>query len=83
MRQTFTIILFLLLGLTAYSQKDSVRGKQFKLTGKITGKIQLTPACGIFAFATVLQFEVTNLTGMTYKDKNLGIIVPCPVILSS
>jgi hypothetical protein len=78
MRQTFSIILFLLLGLTAYSQKDSIRGKQFQLTGRITGKIQLTPACGMFAFATVLQFEWTKLTGMTYKNKNLAIIVPCP-----
>src|SRR6266545_2964160 len=78
MKQTFIIVLSLIVGLTAYSQSDSIRGKQFQLTGKIIEKVQMTPPCGIFAWGTVVEFEVINLAGMTYPNKSIGIIITCP-----
>ena len=78
MKQTFTILFCLIIGFTAYSQKDSIRGKQFHLTGKIIGQVQLTPHCGNTAWGTVIEFAVTELVGMSYTNKNIGIIVTCP-----
>ncbi|SRR5258706_11750734 len=78
MKQTFTIIFLLIIGLTAYSQKDSIRGRQFQLTGKLIDTVQMTPLCGYFAFGTVVEFEVMDLVGMIYKNKNIGIIITCP-----
>lgn len=78
MKQTLTILAFLTIGFAAYSQKDSILGKQFQLTGKITGRVQLTPPCGTIAWGTVIEFEVTELIGMSYPNKKIGIIVTCP-----
>ena len=78
MKQTFTIIVSLLCGLFAYGQTDSVRGKQFQLTGKITGQIQLTPHCGTIAWGIVVEFEITNIEGLIYNNKNIGIVITCP-----
>ena len=78
MKQTFSIIILLLLGLIAQSQPDSVRGKQFQLTGKLIGQVRLTPHCGSIAWGTVLEFEMTNIEGMAYKNKSIRIVVTCP-----
>ena len=78
MKQTFTILLCLIIGTTAYAQSDSILGKQFQLTGKIVEKAQLTPHCGIIAWGTVIEFEVTELIGMSYPNKRIGIIITCP-----
>lgn len=59
-------------------QKATVRGKQFLLTGKIVEEVQLTPGCGIIAWGTVIEFEITKLVGMTYTRKVIGLIVTCP-----
>ncbi|MFT3705538.1 MAG: hypothetical protein QM802_24425 [Agriterribacter sp.] len=48
------------------------------MTGKIIGKSEMPPHCGIVAFATVIEFEVIELTGMSYANKRIGIIVTCP-----
>ena len=78
MKQTFIILISLIIGFTAYSQTDSVRGKQFRLTGKAVKKVQLTPHCGIIAWGTVIEFEVIEVVGMTYPNKRIGIIITCP-----
>jgi len=78
MKQTFTILFCLIIGIPAYTQSDSNRGKQFHLTGKIVEKVQLTPHCGSIAWGTVIRFEVTELVGMSYPNKSIGIIVTCP-----
>lgn len=59
-------------------QKATVRGKQFLLTGKVAEDVQLTPGCGIIAWGTVIEFEITKLVGMTYTKKVIGLIVTCP-----
>jgi hypothetical protein len=61
-----------------FSQSDSIRGNQFYLTGKIAEKVQLTPHCGIIAWGTVIEFEVTELVGINYPRKTIGIIITCP-----
>ena len=68
------------LGIIANRQKDStkIKNEDIRLTGKSVGEIHLMPPCGIFAWATVLEFEVINIIGLTYKNKNIEIIVGCP-----
>jgi hypothetical protein len=78
MKQTFAILFFLIIAFTAFAQTDSIREKQFHLTGKIAGKVELTPACGILAWGTVIEFEVTKLDGISYHQKMIGIIITCP-----
>jgi len=62
----------------ACSQREPVRGKQFRLTGVITEKVQLTPHCGVIAWGTVIEFKVIELTGISYDKKSIGIIITCP-----
>ena len=78
MKQIFTIVISLIIGLAAYSQTDSISGRQFQLIGRIIEKVQLTPHCGIMAWGTVLEFQVINLVGMNYLSKKIGIIITCP-----
>ena len=78
MKPTFTILFFLTIGFTAYAQTDTIRGKQYQLTGKIVGKVELTPGCGVFAWGTVIEFELKELIGMSYPNKTIGIIITCP-----
>jgi hypothetical protein len=78
MKQIFAILFSLIIAFAAFSQTDSIRGKQFYLTGKIAGKVELTPPCGIFAWGTVMEFEVTKLEGISYSPKMIGIIITCP-----
>jgi hypothetical protein len=78
MKQALTIILSLIIAVTTFSQTDSIRGKQFQLTGKIINKVQKTPYCGVIAWGTVVEFEVINLVGMTYSNKSIGIVFTCP-----
>lgn len=78
MKQTFTILLFLIIGGATFSQRDSTRGKQFRLTGKLIHKPQLPPHCGVIASGTVIEFEVIKLSGMSYPKKTIGIIITCP-----
>ena len=78
MKQIFAIIIILLTGLVADGQKDSILGKQFQLTGRIKAEVQRPPDCGIFAWGTVVEFEVIKLSGMKYAKKTIGIIITCP-----
>ena len=78
MKRAFTILFFLIIGFAAQSQSDSIRGQQFQLKGKIVGKIELTPHCGVVAWGTVIEFEVTELIGMNYPKKKIGVIITCP-----
>ncbi|UOQ96172.1 hypothetical protein MUN81_13000 [Hymenobacter sp. 5317J-9] len=70
--------LFSIICSTAYCQTGSVRGQQFNLTGKIIEEVQLTPGCGYFAWATVVAFEVLDLTGIDYPSSSIGVIITCP-----
>lgn len=72
------LILFIAIGLSAYSQADSVRGKQFQLKGKIASAPERTPLCGTIAWASVVNFEIVKIDGMTYGKKNIYIVVTCP-----
>lgn len=78
MKQTFTILLLLTIELIARGQTDPIRGKQFQLTGKIIGKVELPAHCGIIAWGTVIEFEVIELVGLSYSNKRIGIIITCP-----
>jgi len=73
-------IAFLLTAFTAFSQEDSIRGNKFHLTGKLKDKIKMPPHCGIIAWATVIEFDVLEISGMNYSNKSIGIIIPCPTI---
>ncbi len=78
MKQLLAIMLSLAIGFSAYSQRDSARGEQFQLTGKINNEVQMTPDCGYIAWGTVVQFDVVSISGMAYPNKTIGIIVTCP-----
>jgi hypothetical protein len=78
MKQLFPILVFLLIGFSSYSQTDSIVGKKFQLTGRIIEKVQMTPHCGIIAWGTVIEFQIIDLVGLTYPNKNIGVIVTCP-----
>ncbi|RYE31876.1 MAG: hypothetical protein EOP48_31255 [Sphingobacteriales bacterium] len=78
MKHHFILLFLLLVGSVAFSQKDTIRGRQFQLTGKIIAKVELTPDCGIFAFGTVITFEVNELVGLSYPDNIIRIIITCP-----
>jgi hypothetical protein len=78
MTKLFTILVSLLIGLTAYSQADSIRGKQFQLVGKLKEKVLMTPHCGTIAWGTIVQFKIVTLDGVNYSKKSIGIIVTCP-----
>ena len=78
MKQLLLILLYLFVACDHDIQTDTVRGRQFQLKGRIVGEVELTAGCGIFAFATVLEFEVIKLKGMTYPNEYIGIVVTCP-----
>ena len=78
MKAAALIFLLMLTRIVAHAQTDPIRGNQFHLTGKIIEKVQLPADCGIIAQATVFKFEVIKLTGMSYPNKNIGIVVCCP-----
>ena len=78
MKRGISILLISITGLTTFSQGDSIRGKQFSLKGKIIEKVKLTPDCGIIAWGTVVIFEVIEIVGINYTNKNIGIIITCP-----
>src|SRR5215211_2080869 len=78
MKHSFIITFFLIIGLNASSQNDSIRGNKFQLTGKIKTKVQMVPHCGTIAWGTVVDFDIIDLSGISYPNKNIGIIVTCP-----
>ena len=78
MKESLILIFSLIFGLSTFSQKDSIRGNKFQLTGKIKTKVQMTPHCGTIAWGTVVEFTIIELNGMTYKNKSIGIIITCP-----
>lgn len=78
MKQSLIVILSLIIGLNGFSQKEATRGNKFQLTGKIKSKVQMTPYCGTIAWGTVVEFDILDLSGMTYSNKSIGIIVTCP-----
>lgn len=78
MKHSLVLILSLIITHRAYSQKDSVRGERFQLTGKIKNNVHMTPHCGFIAWGTVIEFEIISISGMTYPNGSIGIIVTCP-----
>jgi hypothetical protein len=62
----------------AFSLPNSVRGKQYELTGKIIGEVQLTPDCGTIAWGTVIEFEIIKFSKSDYKSKSIGLLFTCP-----
>lgn len=78
MKLAFTLIIFLLIGYSTYSQKTLIRGHEFLLIGKINNKVNRTPDCGQLAFAIIIEFEVIKIYELPYSNKSIEIIVPCP-----
>ncbi len=78
MKQSLLTTFLLIIGLNACSQKDSIRENKLQLTGKIKTKVQMAPHCGTIAWGTVVDFDIIDLSGMSYPKKNIEIIITCP-----
>ena len=78
MKKLFILILYLIIGCKPFVQSESIRGHKFKLIGSISEEVQMTAGCGVIAFGTVIVFSVNELTGMSYPNKNIGIVITCP-----
>jgi hypothetical protein len=78
MRLIATLILTLWTLLTFGQTDRAVRGKQFKLKGKINNEVSLTPGCGTIAWGTVIELEIIEFSDSDYKSNVIGVIVTCP-----
>lgn len=54
-----------------------IAAAQSEFTGKIVSDIELPPACGIFAFAYVIEIEVIDSPNFPHSN-TVPIIIPCP-----
>ena len=80
MKNRIIIILTLLFcGITLNAQTDSTQTKLYTLKGKLVTEFDnLTPECGILAWATIVEFEVIDLSDSEYSKKKIPIIFTCP-----
>ncbi|MCW3084733.1 MAG: hypothetical protein JWP12_2099 [Bacteroidetes bacterium] len=79
MRAVITLLLvFSFAGLSAQTQSDTTKGKQYYLKAKIIDTVDLPPYCGTFAFATVVEMEIISFPDALYTAKNIGVIFTCP-----
>lgn len=60
------------------AQTDSIRGNQFELKGRIINDIYLSPHCGIFAWGTVIEFEIIEFSDLDYERNSIGVVFTCP-----
>lgn len=67
-----------LIGLKAAAQSDSLRGNQYFLRGTIINKVGLPTACGIIAWATVVELKVIWYSDTAYKQNEVAVIFTCP-----
>ncbi len=78
MKNACLFLLFLLVSSWNFAQKEKVRGKQFELTGTIINEVGLSPHCGIFAFATVIEFHIQSFSDANYNSDSIAVIFTCP-----
>ena len=81
MKTLIQLVVFILILTGANAQTDSIKGNQFQLKGKIINEIYLTPGCGVFAWGTVIEFEIIEFSKPGYSKSSVGIIVTCPEFL--
>jgi len=76
------VVLILLVLLTRYgfAQSDSTLVHKFELKGSLIDTVALAPHCGIFAWATVVEFRIIDISNPNYTADSIGIIVTCPSI---
>ena len=82
MKRLITIIL-ILASLTSFAQQDSIRGSQFRLTGKIINEISLPPYCGTIAWGPVIEFKITTFSDRNYSADTIAVIFTCPEFYGS
>lgn len=78
MKNACLLLLCLLVSSWNFAQKQKVRGKQFELTGTIIHEVGLSPHCGIFAFATVIEFQIQSFSDPNYTNDSIAVIFTCP-----
>lgn len=78
MKRRITILTLLFISVIGFGQTDSIRGNQFELKGKIINEILLTPHCGVFAWGTVIEFEIIEYSDSNYRLESIGVVIPCP-----
>lgn len=78
MRKTLAILTMIFWVLNGFAQTDSIRGNKFELVGKTINEISLPPGCGIFAWGTVVEFEIIQFSNSEYKLDSIGVIFTCP-----
>ena len=74
---------FIMIGIIAYPRLLNKNGHTYCLKGKILNQenvnaINLTPLCGIAAFATVVEFKIIELSDSSYNLPNIAVIFTCP-----
>ena len=51
---------------------------KYFLNGMIINQVTLPAYCGVFAFATVVEFEIFHYSDWFYFDKKIPVIITCP-----
>lgn len=67
----------------AFGQTDTATANWYHLTGRICSKVELTPHCGIFAFATVIELDIVYYSDTSYHGRRIAVIVTCPEMYKS
>lgn len=78
MKHLFTIVFFFFISCKSQIKSDNTRGNQYDLEGKIIEEVELTAGCGVISWGTVIVFSIYELKGLTYPNKNIGIVITCP-----
>lgn len=76
--KTAITALLLTLCTSTYGQADSVRGRQFQLTARMIKKLPFMTYCGVLASASVVEFEIIKLVGISSVSNRIAIIITCP-----
>lgn len=78
MKKLLTILVLILAITSAFAQKDSVKGNQFELKGKLIGEVSLPPVCGTIAWGMVVEFEIIEFSDKSYSSETIPVIFTCP-----
>ncbi|MGN7514681.1 MAG: hypothetical protein ACTHOM_09905 [Allomuricauda sp.] len=78
MKSKVVILVILLIGFTSSAQSE-IEESDYILKGKlINGFDGITPLCGVFAWATIVEFEIIEFSDSKYTGKEIPIIFACP-----
>lgn len=78
MKLVYYILVFIIFTFNLNAQTDTIVEKQYNLKGKLIYKILQSTDCGRIANADVFEFEIITYSDTTYKNKNIGVVIPCP-----